>query len=131
APAVHAQQPIRVGYVSPQTGPLAGMAEADGYVLDIARRLTADGIQVGNTRRPVEFLVRDTQSNPNRAAEVTSSLIVNDGVTLLLVASTPETTNPVSTVAEQEEVPCISTMAPWQPWFFARQANPASPQPFN
>lgn len=120
-----------MGYVTPSTGPLAGMAEADNYVLDIARRLTAGGIRVGNTTRPVEFLVRDSQSDPNRAAEVARQLIVNDGVRLMLVASTPETTNPVSTVAEQEEVPLISTMAPWQPWYFGRQANPGNPQPFD
>ena len=43
--------------------------------------------------------------------------------------STPETTNPVTTTCEAEEVPCISTMAPWQPWFIGRQANPAGGPP--
>ena len=34
APAVHAQaRPIKLGYVSPQTGPLAAFAEADNFVL--------------------------------------------------------------------------------------------------
>ncbi len=34
APAVHAQaKPIKLGYVSPQTGPLAAFAEADNFVL--------------------------------------------------------------------------------------------------
>ena len=47
----------------------------------------------------------------------------------MLVASTPETTNPVSTQCEIEEVPCISTVAPWQPWFIGRQANPAGGPP--
>ena len=47
----------------------------------------------------------------------------------MLVASTPETTNPVCTQCEIEEVACISTMAPWQPWFIGRQANPAGGPP--
>ena len=47
----------------------------------------------------------------------------------MLVASTPETTNPVSTQCEIEEVPCISTVAPWQPWFIGRQADPAGGPP--
>ena len=47
----------------------------------------------------------------------------------MLVASTPETTNPVSTQCEIEEVPCISTVAPWQPYFIGRQANPAGGPP--
>ena len=52
----------------------------------------------------------------------------------MLVASTPETTNPVSTTCEGEEMPCISTVAPWQPWFIGQQANPGDPaswKPFN
>jgi branched-chain amino acid transport system substrate-binding protein len=50
------------------------------------------------------------------------------------VASTPETTNPVTTTCEAEELPCISTVAPWQPWFIGQQANPGDPaswKPFN
>ena len=43
----------------------------------------------------------------------------------MLVASTPETTNPVSDQCELNEVPCVSTIAPWQPWFFGRGGDPA------
>ena len=45
----------------------------------------------------------------------------------MLVASTPETTNPVSTQCEIEGVPCLSTVAPWQPYFIGRQSNPGDP----
>jgi branched-chain amino acid transport system substrate-binding protein len=45
----------------------------------------------------------------------------------MLVASTPETTNPVATTAEAEGVPVISTVAPWQPWFIGQQGNPGDP----
>jgi branched-chain amino acid transport system substrate-binding protein len=48
-------------------------------------------------------------------------------IDLMLVASTPETTNPVATTCEAEEVPCISTVAPWQPWFIGQQGNPGDP----
>ncbi len=75
------------------------------------------------------MIVKDSQSNPNRAAQVAKDLIVQDKVDLMLVASTPETTNPVSTQCEIEEVPCISTVAPWQPWFIGRQANPGGGPP--
>jgi branched-chain amino acid transport system substrate-binding protein len=40
----------------------------------------------------------------------------------------------VATTCEAEETPCISTVAPWQPWFIGQQANPADPKswkPFN
>ncbi len=42
----------------------------------------------------------------------------------MLVASTPETTNPVADQCEANGVPCISSVAPWQPWFFGRQRRP-------
>src|SRR4249920_1741418 len=130
APAVHAQtKPIKLGYVSPQTGPLAAFAEADNFVLGQFREAMKGGLKIGNATRPVEVSVRDSQSNPNRAAEVAKELIVRDKVDLMLVASTPETTNPVCTQCEIEEVACVSTKAPWQPWFIGQQANPAGGPP--
>ncbi len=130
APAVQAQaRPIKLGYVSPQTGPLAAFAEADNFVLGQFRQATKSGFKVGNATRPIEVLVRDSQSNPNRAAEVAKDLIVRDKIDLMLVASTPETTNPVCTQCEIEEVACVSTKAPWQPWFIGQQANPGGGPP--
>lgn len=127
-PAIAQGAPIKFGYVSPQTGPLAAFAEADKFIIDGFMAATkAAGLNY-------EVVVKDSQSNPNRAAEVAKELIVSDEVNLVLVASTPETTNPVATVCEAEEVPCISTAAPWQPWFIGQQANPGDPaswKPFN
>ena len=129
APAVHAAATVKIGYVSPQTGPLAAFSEADNFIIGSFKEATKGGIKVGSSTLPVEVIVKDSQSNPNRAAEVAKELIVSNKVDLMLVASTPETTNPVSTQCEIEEVPCISTMAPWQPWFIGRQANPAGGPP--
>jgi branched-chain amino acid transport system substrate-binding protein len=130
APAVHAQaRTIKLGYVSPQTGPLAPFAEADNFILGSFRETVKGGIKIGSSTHPVEVVVKDSQSNPNRAADVAKELIVRDKVDLMLVASTPETTNPVSTQCEIDEVACISTVAPWQPWFVGRQANPAGGPP--
>ncbi|MCJ8149630.1 ABC transporter substrate-binding protein [Shinella sedimenti] len=127
-PALAQGAPIKLGYVSPQTGPLAAFAEADKFIIDGFMAATkAAGLNY-------EVVVKDSQSNPNRAAEVAKELIVSDEVNLVLVASTPETTNPVATTCEAEEVPCISTAAPWQPWFIGQQSNPGEPaswKPFN
>jgi branched-chain amino acid transport system substrate-binding protein len=134
APAVRAAQSIKLGYVSPQTGPLAAFAEADKFVISNFLDTVKGGLKIGNTTYPVEVLVKDSQSNPNRAAEVAKDLIVSGKVDLMLVASTPETTNPVSAQCEVEETPCISTVAPWQPYFIGRQGNPGDPaswKPFN
>ena len=119
---------MKVGYVSPRTGPLAAFAEADAFVLEgFKAAAKAQGLNI-------EVIVKDSQSNPNRAAEGAKELIVQNKVNLMLVASTPETTNPVATTCEAEDTPCISTVAPWQPWFIGQQANPADPKswkPFN
>jgi branched-chain amino acid transport system substrate-binding protein len=109
---------IKIGYVSPQTGPLAAFGEADGYVQEQIAELLSEGIEINGTLHPIEIIVKDSQSDPNRAAEVAADLILDDEVDMILVASTPETTNPVSDQCEIFEVPCISSVAPWQPWFF-------------
>ena len=57
----------------------------------------------------VKLVVKDSQSNPNRAAEVASRLILSDKVDLMLVSSTPETTNPVSDQCEANGTPCVSS----------------------
>jgi branched-chain amino acid transport system substrate-binding protein len=115
---------IKIGYVSPRTGPLAAFGEADNFVLAGIREATKAGIPVAGKTHPIEILVKDSQSNPNRAAEVAADLILKDKVDLMLVASTPETTNPVSDQCELNGVPCVSTVAPWQPWFFVRGGKP-------
>ncbi|WP_420006433.1 ABC transporter substrate-binding protein [Arenibacterium sp. LLYu02] len=119
APALAKGAKIKIGYVSPQSGPLAAFSEADRFILD--------GFAASEAGKNFEVIVKDSQSNPNRAADVASELIVDDGIDLMLVASTPETTNPVATTCEVEEVPCISTVAPWQPWFIGQQGNPGDP----
>ncbi len=129
APAAHAAKTFKIGYVSPQTGPLAAFAEADNFVISNFMNTVKGGVKVGSATLPVEVSVKDSQSNPNRAAEVAKELIVANKIDLMLVASTPETTNPVSTQCEIEEVPCISTVAPWQPYFIGRQANPGGGPP--
>ena len=117
-------RPIKIGYVSPQTGPLAGFGEADSFVIGGVRKAVGKGLAMHGTTHPVEILVRDSQSDPNRAAEVASRLILSDKIDLMLVASTPETTNPVSDQCEVNGTPAISSVCPWQPWFFARGGKP-------
>ena len=102
----YAQSPtLKVGFVTPSTGPLAGFAEADEYVLAAIQELFAAGLENNGKTWQIEIISKDSQSNPNRAAEVAQELIVEDEINLMLVASTPETTNPVATTCENEEIP--------------------------
>lgn len=117
---------IKVGHVSPRTGPLAGFAEADDYVLKGIQAALASGVENNGRKYSIEIISKDSQSNPNRAAEVAADLILGDEVSILVAASTPDTTNPVADQAEINEVPCITTDCPWQPYFFGRNGNPAT-----
>ena len=119
APAIAQGARIKLGYVSPQSGPLAAFSESDRFILNAFNAVAGDTFEV---------IVKDSQSNPNRAAEVARELIVEDEIDMMLVASTPETTNPVATTCENEEIPVLSTVAPWQPYFIGQQGNPGDPQ---
>jgi branched-chain amino acid transport system substrate-binding protein len=123
APLAWAADKIKVGYVSPQTGPLAPFGEADKWVIDQMATAFKGGLAIGGKRYAVEILLKDSQSNPNRAGEVANDLILKDRVALMLTAGTPETANPVSDACELNEVPCISSVVPWQPWFFGRKGD--------
>jgi len=122
--AFASSRPLKIGYVSPETGPLAAFGETDKFVISEFRKLMQGGIQTGGTTRQVEILVRDSQSNPNRTAEVAASLIKSDKVDLMLVAGTPATVNPVADQCELEQVPCLSSDVPWQAFFFGRGGKP-------
>ena len=116
---------IKIGYVSPQTGPLAAFGEADKFVIGEVQKLLKDGLTLGGRKHPVQVVVRDSQSNPNRAGEVAADLILKEKVDIMAVGNTPETANPVSDQCELNEVPCVSSLCPWQPWFFGRKGDPA------
>ncbi len=125
APAVlAATRKIKIGFVSPKTGPLAPFGEADAFVIGKVREALKGGVKVGRNTYRIEIIEKDSQSNPNRAAAVAADLILKDEVNLMLVGSTPETTNPVGDQCEANDVPCISSLAPWQPWFFTRGGKP-------
>lgn len=116
---------IKIGFVSPQTGVLAAFGETDRWALNSLKDQLAKGVTINGAHYAVEVLHRDSQSSPNRAAEVATELILKDKVDLMVATSAPETVNPVSDACELNEVPCITTIAPWQPWFFGRNGDPA------
>jgi branched-chain amino acid transport system substrate-binding protein len=87
---------IKIGHVSPRTGPLAGFGEADGFILDQVRNILAKGLSGGGKTYPAEIISKDSQSSGTRASEVASELILHDKVDLIVASATPDTTNPVA-----------------------------------
>ena len=123
-PAHAAGRPVKIGFVSPQTGPIAAFGEADRWVLDNVRKTIGKGITIAGTEHPINIVYRDSQSNPNRAAEVASQLIKNERVDIIMASSTSDTVAPVADQAELAGVPCISADDPWQAYFFGRKGDP-------
>src|SRR6202171_1370823 len=119
---------ITIGYVSPQTGALAGFASGDNFVLSQVRATGTykNGFKLGSKTFDVKIVVKDTQSNPDRASQVARELILTDKADLILTSSTPETTNPVADACEANGIPCVSTIVPWEAWFFARGGKPGT-----
>lgn len=95
---------IKVGYVTPRSGPLAAFGEADTFVL--AAMATALGSNV-------EIVDKDAESDSARAGEVTNELI-SEGVDIVLAGGTPDISIPVAATCDLNEVPCVTTVAPWQ-----------------
>jgi len=121
---------LKIGFVSPLTGAASGFGEPDPYVIGLARKAFASGLTIGGKQYSVEIVNKDGQSTPSVGAQVANDLIHGENVDLMLATSTPETVNPVSDASEAAGVPCISSVVPWEAWYFGRGAKPGQPSPF-
>lgn len=115
---------FRIGYIGPQSGPLGIFGAHDGWLIDTLRAHLAGGIDVGGRRMQVEILTADTQSDPVRASQITRDMINSAAPDLILTHSAPETVNPVSDACEAGATPCLSTVAPWEAYYFGRGGRP-------
>src|SRR5438045_1523958 len=79
-PASAQSRVIKIGHVSPKTGPLAGFGEADAFILEQVRGVLARGLPLGGRTYPVQIISKDSQSSGSRASEVASELILGDKV---------------------------------------------------
>lgn len=61
---------------------------------------------------PVKVKIVDTESDPTKAGDVASKLILNDEVDIMYVSATPATVSPVAAVCERFKIPCVCTMMP-------------------
>jgi branched-chain amino acid transport system substrate-binding protein len=116
---------IKIGFTAPLTGSLAGFGAANEFTLATVTKLAADGIMLGDKSYKLEIISKDTESNSDTAASRALELITDDAVDLMLAIATPEMINPVADQCEANGVPCLSTLAPWQPFFFGRGGDPA------
>ena len=112
---------IKVGFVTPLTGPIAAFGASDQYCVSRWNEFAKPGLVCGDgANHPISIIVQDSQSDDNRAAQVAGDLINNSKVDVITCASTADTVNPVADQAEATGTPCFSNDAPWQDYFYGR-----------
>ena len=117
---------IKIGFVTPLTGPLASFGIPDAWCVKQWEASVKGGLKCGDGQtHPIKFIVKDTQSDTNRAATVTGDLITNDGCDIIMAASTADTVPPVADTCEAMQEPCVTNDCPWQAYFFGRGGDPA------
>ncbi|HUI15837.1 MAG TPA: ABC transporter substrate-binding protein [Xanthobacteraceae bacterium] len=119
-----APKTIKIGQITPETGPIAAFGEPSKWVAEEVTKFLGGHLEVAGEKHPIQILNRDSQSNPNRASDVAADLINNDKVDIMIASSTGDTTNPVADQCELAGVPCITSDDPWQSWFFGRKGDP-------
>jgi branched-chain amino acid transport system substrate-binding protein len=123
-PAFAVPETVKIGLVGPRTGPLALFYQEMGWTIDAVKKFTGDAIAINGTKHPLEIVVKDSQSNPNRASEVAEELILNDKVHIVTAFAAPETVNPVSDQCELNGMPCVTNDDPLESYFFGRKGDP-------
>jgi branched-chain amino acid transport system substrate-binding protein len=111
---------ILIGHPAPITGPIASFGETATFVDEFATAEINKGggifIKELGKKLPIKIISMDTESNPTKASEIASRLILKEKVDLMMAAGTPDTINPVSAMCERYQVPCLTTFGPIEPW---------------
>jgi branched-chain amino acid transport system substrate-binding protein len=113
ASAPEAGREILIGDIIPQTGFLASFGEGEKWSVDLANSALNKGIVLGDGKtHPVKVILQDSQSDENRASQVTSDLILNSKVDIVVSSATPATVLPVMVQAETLETPGLGNFCP-------------------
>lgn len=108
-----AADPVRIGYTVARTGLFAAAApsQEQAYILWAEQVNAAGGLDVAGTRRPIEFVSYDDESDPAKAAQLYERLITSDRVDLLLSPwGTPHHLN-LAGVLERHGFPMVGSTA--------------------
>ncbi len=120
ARAAEKKEFILVGHPNPSTGPIASFGEASPWAdeLAIEEINKAGGILIKEVGKklPLKLRLVDTASDPTKAADVASKLILNDKIDIMVALHTPDTVNPVTSMCERYQVPCVALDSPLEPW---------------
>lgn len=118
-----ADEVIKIGHVSPRTGPMAGFAEADDYMIGQIRDFLKPGLKIADKAYQIKIIQKDSQTDTSRAAEVASEMVLKDKVDILTACSGSIDTNPIADVAELNGVPCVTSDNPWESYYYGRNPD--------
>ncbi len=109
---------VRIGCLGPFSGVLAPYyGPAAAYVSgSLHSYFRKHGIVIAGRRHDVDVTAEDTQGSLVTAQEE-ASLMIRDGVDLILVQDAPDIVTIVAQACRRSGVPCISTGVPWEVWF--------------
>ena len=111
-----AKDHILIGRPLPVTGPVSAFTTVSPWIDNKAiADINKEGgifIKEAGKKLPVRVKIVDTESDPTKAGDVGSKLILNDNIDIMYVSATPATVSPVAALAERFKIPSISTMMP-------------------
>lgn len=108
-----AADPVKIGFSISRTGIFAQGAESQMTVYELWREqvMARGGLDVGGTKRPIEFVWYDDESNPSRVAPIYERLITDDKVDLLLAPWGTPMHLSVAPVLERHKFPMVGNTA--------------------
>ena len=108
-----AAEPVRIGFSIAKTGIFAPAApsQLNAYELWREQVNARGGLDVGGTKRPVEFVQYDDQSDPAQAVRIYEKLITSDKVDLLLAPWGTPHHFAIAGVLERNKFPMVGNSA--------------------
>jgi branched-chain amino acid transport system substrate-binding protein len=109
---------FKAGYVLPITGSMADFGAAATWQIDwFTKNLWKDGLMMGDGKKhKFTVIVKDMQSDSNRASQVAQDLILNEKIMLIGASASAANVVPVREVAENFGCPCITYDCPGDAW---------------
>ncbi len=110
---VAAEKPVRIGYSMSTTGIFSQAAPSQVTVYNMWRDRVnaAGGLNIAGTKRKIEFIWYDDESNPSKVGAIYEKLITSDKVDLLLSPWGTPNHLALAGVAEKHKFPVVGNTA--------------------
>ena len=121
---------LKIGFIGCMSGNRTDFGAADPWVLERVKATVKGGLEIHGKNYAVEFILKDNQSDPNQTNVVAKELILGEKCDLVLTNDGENIAGAADELADARGVPLISTLSPWEAWFFGRHGSPDKGFPF-